>query len=537
MEKYDEQSEEDSLSYIDLGKCEKLLKINYTIPEDESLIIYIVDIKSENSLTTNVQYKIFHPITLEPLDYLSVCSEEKVSISISGNDKTKLLCDGSSNSGYNLFDANDSFYNDICATYTTENGTDITLSDRRNVIKESGGSLDLCQEGCEKESFNCTTQKAKCNCNIKETKVINNLKDIEISKILVLNLIEGLKYSNYLVMKCYHLLLNFDFLKKNLGFIIMALIFIIILIIFIIYIIKGRKKIDYYIQAVLKNKAVYIENRKNLKKNIKQTSNVKINDSKKIIKRKKNGIKIKRNEKDYNKKNNIMIGPPVKRKNKSLDNQNNISQSYTNLNKNSIKNVNINIIPIKNIHYGENRKKRKDLKKEIKNSKKRKKNIVNSLNKKNKPKIYDSEKKLNKNATKNKGILDIDYRNYQLLNIEELNILDYDIAILVDKRTYFQFYIGLIRKKHLLIFTFLPIDDYNLVSLKIASFFLQFSLYMAVNALFFTDNTMHQIYLNEGKMNLGYHLPRLLYTSLISIVINVILRNLSKKKKNILSRK
>jgi hypothetical protein len=44
MEKYDEQSEEDSLSYIDLGKCEKLLKINYTIPEDESLIIFIVDI-------------------------------------------------------------------------------------------------------------------------------------------------------------------------------------------------------------------------------------------------------------------------------------------------------------------------------------------------------------------------------------------------------------------------------------------------------------------------------------------------------------
>ena len=32
---------------------------------------------------------------------------------------------------YNLFDANDSFYNDICAAYTTENGTDILLYDRR----------------------------------------------------------------------------------------------------------------------------------------------------------------------------------------------------------------------------------------------------------------------------------------------------------------------------------------------------------------------------------------------------------------------
>ena len=36
--------------------------------------------------------------------------------------------------GYNLFDLNDSFYNDICSTYTTENGTDLTLADRKNLI-------------------------------------------------------------------------------------------------------------------------------------------------------------------------------------------------------------------------------------------------------------------------------------------------------------------------------------------------------------------------------------------------------------------
>ena len=32
-----------------------------------------------------------------------------------------------SNSGYNLFNLNDSFYNDICPTYITQDGNDLTL--------------------------------------------------------------------------------------------------------------------------------------------------------------------------------------------------------------------------------------------------------------------------------------------------------------------------------------------------------------------------------------------------------------------------
>ena len=37
-------------------------------------------------------------------------------------------------SGYDIFDKSISFYNDICTKYTTENGTDIILSDRINDI-------------------------------------------------------------------------------------------------------------------------------------------------------------------------------------------------------------------------------------------------------------------------------------------------------------------------------------------------------------------------------------------------------------------
>ena len=104
----------------------------------------------------------------------------------------------------------------------------------------------------------------------------------------------------------------------------------------------------------------------------------------------------------------------------------------------------------------------------------------------------------------------------------------------MDKRSYFQYYLGLIRKKHIIIFTFFPIEDYNLVSLKIASFLLQFSLYFTLNALFFTDDTIHQIYLDNGEMDFKFHVPQLIYTSLISTAINILIRNLSLSEKNII---
>ena len=116
-----------------------------------------------------------------------------------------------------------------------------------------------------------------------------------------------------------------------------------------------------------------------------------------------------------------------------------------------------------------------------------------------------------------------------------MNTLDYYVAILIDKRAYCQYYISLIRKKQLIFFTFVPIDDYNLVSLKISLFLLSFSLYMTVNAIFFTDDTMHQIFINNGKMDLLYHIPQIIYSSLISSIVNTILRQLSLSENNILS--
>ena len=552
----DKQDENDpSISYLDLGKCEEIIKKHYNIPEKESLIIYKADIKSEDLSTTYVQYEIYHPETLEQLEYLTICSNEKATISIpvNLNNDTKALYNSLNNSGYNLFDTNDSFYNDICATYTTENGTDINLNDRQHAIEDSGGNSNYCQVGCTMTGFNNNTQKAECNCDIKETKTVTNLDDILFPSVLINNIFEGLKYSNYLVLKCYKLLFDFELLKKNIGSIFMMIINISLFVIFLIYIIKGKNKIDYYIQAVLKNKSIYIKNRKSFLRNsvnfihnkFSIENNLKNNENKNKRNSKKFSLKPKNNEENIKREKSKKSSQPpfrklkeirVKRKYRESHDINSSLKFVTKSNeiKNEMNNYNINIFPINNLNYRQNKKKEKDNSenKSLSQKNNRKKNSI-SINRLSSKKEFDNSKL--KNNEKSQKVLDLNHINYKTLNIQELNNLEYKIAILVDKRTYLQYYCSLIRKKQLIIFTFIPIDDYNLVTLKISSFLLQFSLYLTINAFFFSDSTMHQIYTNNGNESFLYHIPQIIYSSLISTVINSILRHLSLSENDILS--
>ena len=120
------------------------------------------------------------------------------------------------------------------------------------------------------------------------------------------------------------------------------------------------------------------------------------------------------------------------------------------------------------------------------------------------------------------------------LTDQEINTLDYEKAIELDKRTYFQYYISLLKKKHLILFTFLPANDYNLMSLKLSLFLVSFSLYFTINGFFFSDETMHKIYKDSGIYNILYQIPQILYSSLVSSFINMLLKSLSLSEKDIL---
>ena len=112
-----------------------------------------------------------------------------------------------------------------------------------------------------------------------------------------------------------------------------------------------------------------------------------------------------------------------------------------------------------------------------------------------------------------------------LLNELEINTLSYDLAIKIDKRTYLEYYISLVKTQHDLLFPFY--NDYNAPIIKYDLFFINFSIAYTINALFFNDKTIHEIYKDKGSFNLEYQIAQIIYSSLISLLLNTIMKKLA----------
>ena len=152
-----------------------------------------------------------------------------------------------------------------------------------------------------------------------------------------------------------------------------------------------------------------------------------------------------------------------------------------------------------------------------------KENNLNNLNDNIKEKIQEIKK--------DEILINEHYNDY------EINNLSYDKAIINDKRTYWEYYLSLIKTKQLLILSFYLSTDYNLKTVKINLFFLTFALNLTVNACFFNDSTMHKIYKDDGSYNFLFQLPQIIYSLLISIIIKTVLSMLSLTEKGIVKLK
>ena len=223
------------------------------------------------------------------------------------------------------------------------------------------------------------------------------------------------------------------------------------------------------------------------------------------------------NEIVKNKKINIKDKKMINRNNPPLykEKKHKINIMKTNneiLNKSNSKNelkITFNIIDNK-------RKKKKEKKKKI-------------ISIKNKSIIKGEDILANNNKLNNKKVIN--------LNDSEINNLKYQDALLLDKRNYFQFYCSLLKINHLIIFTFYTKNDYNSRIIKYILFLFSFVLYYLINALFFNEDVMDQIYEDEDVFNFVYQLPQIIYSSLISSFIIILLKYLSLSEINILELK
>ena len=255
------------ISYIDLGECENLLKREYNISESEDLIIFQIDIKDLEKIKTYVQYEIYEPHEYHKLN-LDICEDLTINIysPVYLDNETALIYSSLNKEGYNLFNANDPFYNDICSPYTTLNGTDIILEDRKNDIYNKYGNISICQNNCIYEYYNETTKKVKCDCTAQIIESNINFSSTEFIKEEILDsFFDSIMNSNFQVLKCYKLLIKFKPFFKNIGRIIMSIIFLFLLILSILYFIIGKKKLKKFFDDIM---ALKIIGKKNINKNL-----------------------------------------------------------------------------------------------------------------------------------------------------------------------------------------------------------------------------------------------------------------------------
>ena len=119
----------------------------------------------------------------------------------------------------------------------------------------------------------------------------------------------------------------------------------------------------------------------------------------------------------------------------------------------------------------------------------------------------------------------------------EINSLNYETALKIDKRNYFQYYVSLLNDNHPLIFSFCNYNDYNSSIIKIFLFFFSFGSDLTINALFFNDETMHKIYQDKGKYDLIFQIPQILYSTIISRIIDTLIKNLALSQSNVVELK
>ena len=463
-------NENNNVSTIYLGDCETKLKIAYNISLNETLFIKKIDVLEDGMLIPKIEYDVYYKLNRTNLVKLnlSYCNNSKIYISYPVKITENL----------DIYNSSSGYYNDICITIS-RSGADITLRDRRTEFTDNNKTI--CQENCLLSDYNYTIYKAKCSCDVKKSS--SKFENMKIDKTkLYENFIDIKNIANINILVCYKVLFSKIGLIKNSG---SYSIIGIVIIHFFIIIFFYSKNLYSQIQNIINIISFSLNNCKFLKIPIREE---KVEEEiinvdkekiyrKKIEKKSKNKKHIKSIEKL---KKDYIENPPIKKKRKHRT-------------KNNI----------------ENDKELKYQNEETNGTSKKYTLYKNGLNSTNMENIVKQIKKI------------IPY------NDEELNNLDYKLALKYDTRKYCQYYLSLLKTKHILIFTFCNNNDYNLKIIKIDLFLFNFAISYMVNALFFDDDTMHKIYKNKGAFDILDQLPQVVYSFLISSFFSFILELLA----------
>ena len=460
---------------INFKSCYEKVQSEYSIYED--LLIAIADKKAKNPKSF---YSFFHPVSGIKLDADRICQNVTINVHENLNnllDKNDSYYEAQASlvdQGINIFDQNDPFFTDICYDFDNPLKKDIPVSER---ITYFFPNVSLCDEGCQYKGINLEDMTSSCDCKFNDLSNNEFIKDSLIMDSMVGEIFEMLSSSNVLVLKCVKFIFN-HFSRSIGGWISLGFIAGDISMVLLYFLIE-LPKMKVYIFSLMKRYISFITKKK-------PTVNFPPKKKKKIKRSNKSKRKL-------NHENNVSIFE--KNKDKDIDAKSD---------KNILNNKNNNNKLLEN-------KEKKD---------------TNSLGNKKECKLIINDKKEKKDKKE-----DNDDKNDQEFFKEYLSDsvddMEYDDAIVFDKRTFLELFKDNLHENQIIAHTFIANDALKPRTMKIIVFILNIMFYFVVNGLFFSEEVINELFLiDEEEENFFSYLPRsierIFYCTLVSIVIGII---------------
>lgn len=556
-------------TFVDLGECSDILRSKHNLSSDEVISILQIEIHSYNqkALANQVEYLLYD----EEKNQLDLSFCEDIPITIDYKIKNLSLINTSlisyfSNLNIDVFDHNDSFFNDICYSFQDDDSsTDLVLEDREEDIFQN---YSLCEDNCVYTKIDIETMRVKCQCHVK-AKVYVEEKPPVFFKIVKNSLAD----SNFGIIKCFHQVFSFSNKIGNCGFWVSLIIIglhIPLFITFFIYRLKSIKnfifkemqkhnyinksnhhhppkiKIKNYDSGELSKSSVKNENDEMMKTN-RIYSEVNSSQKLKIRNKKMNSIKRHLSSKlfDDQKTNDILELLEKKddlEKNEKLNkvktyHENNAAKDKNKKNKikarNSCKKVKFNISKdYKNIFKKIDSK---DSNSKLSKEKGTKSQIFVRYSHKHNFETFEIFRKLLGNEEKKKfpgfyNLIHINANNNPTNRpLDSKFILDnfeYETAVIYDKRSFLRIYFICLLSKENILNTFFFKSPLEVPSIRLCLFLFNYSCDFALNAFFYLTKKISDRYHYSGGNLFFYSIVNNLTISIISTLCSFLLFNL-----------
>ena len=534
LKQYSNENNGYANSYLNLGGCEKNIRIKNAISLNVPLIIILINIYNNPYITKYGKgFLIYDPIKKTKIDIYDSCNSIdnilyfNISV-LKGKSTNKLNYTLFKKKGFNLANMNDSFYKDICKNCTFDYNSDFPLSYRQKEFKEY--IIDTCSDNCIMVDYDINNNKIFCKCY---TSYENKIKAENIG-----NIFDNAKL-NFNVLQCFRNILNINFKKiyVNKSFLLLSFFLLLFIVLMLIYFIRKNKSFKEIIDNVMKNnkellkrinilEGRIVSNDNNIKDEDEKDNSQKKQLTNYYLSRSNPSNLITRTLKDNTYRflmiqNDSNLKVKINKRNNKRnanENQKNIENNYTTK---KINKFNTRLIfekkIITKIPESPNESNNNNLlyKKRNENPINLKKNDKLIINESNE---YNIVKKINK-IIKNERLL--------YYCDTEMNLFDYEKALEIDTRSLLRYYWSILSDNDILLYSFgLWNNEYNFTTVKLSFFIFSFNLILFLNIIFMSEKDIYYLFEAKGKYILSYYILKNSLSMLICTIILLLVKYL-----------